>query len=303
MGELFPTDEFTSSPEWGSDASPAMEFTIPRMADINTNPPNGGPIRGTRMTWCKVEKIVRNRWSAAGLAFAVTTAALFALNATYVETLHAEATVSAGESVDAGAVEIGLKRVGIDAEALALAQVMPASVEDVIAEAWEELTLMSADLEQTDSQIALKEPRRTKALREIRGGQASPAERMEWEELEAEVQQLRARRESLLDQLFAAAIRELPSDQRVHLTRLRANKERPDPRHYSVADKTGAEWRRLRTALTNVRIADRFGEDPNPEDRAVIASWDAEPVVASAKVHRETHLAGIKSAWNTALDR
>ncbi len=190
---------------------------------------------------------------------------------------------------------------GITPETLAAAGVAAESVEGVIDDAREHLaehgTALWAAMDAHREAVADRDTR----LRKVVSGVASQNEKSAADSACSALSSACSGRDSALDGLYAAATAGLGSEQKAVLAVLRANKGRDLPVKYKTAARTDAEWTALRDALAGVRIANKTGEEVAEADTTLVSNTDAENAVSAAATGLGNNLAGVSSAWESAV--
>ena len=108
------------------------------------------------------------------------------------------------------------------------------------------------------------------------------------------------------EQAWLAAIHDecvavLTSQQSGTLATLKASRDWSHPVQYKAANRSEADWVHLRDALANVRIANKLGEQPDPEAVELVARAAAHPSVVAARVALNK-LPLIQIQWENAIN-
>ena len=61
------------------------------------------------------------------------------------------------------------------------------------------------------------------------------------------------------------------------------------------------EWHALRKALSNERICEKIGDEPDEAMQQALTTWRAEESCAAAKSAFDTNGAAVKAAWDSAV--
>lgn len=215
------------------------------------------------------------------------------------------ATAVSGESLPPTAAELrmAIDRVGITPESLTAAGVQPAEAAQVVTHARAHLdagrfsALTSSD---ADWQAARREVDRLEKL--VRAGQASQEDLSDLAQARADIGSATAARNALLESLRRAATADLPPEQAQSLLRIEANAAPGIEVAYRVNDRTEADWVTLREAASNLRVAQKLGEEPDYTASQLITRTDAEPEVAAARSYLDTRLPQVRSAFDQALE-
>lgn len=227
----------------------------------------------------------------------------------------AAAMVAAAGPKDAAALERGEKkkirldpelatalyRVGLQPERLAAAGVEAAVTDDVVVNVKSWLAEHPTSLIAADEALLEATKARDALFRKVRAGLASSEEVAGCQAAKATFDRATVARTALLDAAFAAGTRGLPKDQVDLLSRIQVNSAAWNiPLEYLVVDRTQEEWVRLRTALVNERISAEFGDAPDSDDQAYLATIRALFEVATVNVNLDTNLGAITDAWEEA---
>lgn len=227
----------------------------------------------------------------------------------------AAAVVAAAGPKDAAARERGEKkkirldpelatalyRVGLQPERLAAAGVEAAVTDDVVVNVKSWLAEHPATLSAADEALFEATKARDALFRKVRSGLASPEEIASCSTAKATFDAATAARASALASAFDAGTHGILQEQIVLLSLLQTNAAAWNvPLEYLVVERTQEEWVRLRSALANEKISAKYGEDPDGEDQAHLATVRAEHAVVTAKVNLDTKLGAITDAWEEA---
>ena len=205
--------------------------------------------------------------------------------------------------VDEVVLKDALTRVKLTPEHLAASQVATGEVSGVVADVETHLAVTLLDLPSADQEYGLAKADCDRLRRKVRSGLATNEEITA---CQAAIQRLDTAESDLdvvLDAILEAGIADLSAAQKAALRTLRSNRSTWNmPLEFMTVDRTEPEWVRLREALANERICAESGEDPDADEQAHLASCRAEQDVAAAKVHMDTHLSAIQSAWDSAVE-
>lgn len=194
-----------------------------------------------------------------------------------------------------------LYRVGLQPERLAAAGVGAAVTDDLVVNVKVWLAEHPADLSQADEALFQATKTRDELFRKVRSGLASQEEIEACSNAAAAYNSAAAARTAKLQTIFNEGTRVLTSEQAILLNRLQTNTQAWNiPLEYLVLEKTQEEWVRLRAALANEKISAKYGEDPDGDDQAHLATVRALNEVVTAKVNLDTKLGAITDAWEEA---
>jgi hypothetical protein len=194
-----------------------------------------------------------------------------------------------------------LYRVGLQPERLAAAGVEAAITDDLVVNVKTWLAEHPADLSQADDALFQATKTRDELVRKVRSGLASPDEIEACSNAAAAYISANAARTAKLEAIFNAGTQMLTSEQAILLNRLQTNAQAWNiPLEYLVLERTQEEWVRTRAALANEKISAKYGEDPDDEDQAHLATVRALNEVVAAKVSLDTNLGTITDAWEEA---
>jgi hypothetical protein len=196
---------------------------------------------------------------------------------------------------------LALHRVGLDPEALTAAGVSPSAVETVVGDAVEHLMVNLPLIEAADDAWAQSRQQCDQLKRVIQSGRATEDQIEAYPEARNQLALAEAQRQSLLDDLFSAATDALSESLRNTLATIRGNRNWDLPLEFLVMDRPEPEWVLLRDCLANERIADNFGEDPDPDAQAALAQIRSNPLVAVAKANLDANLTVVATAWHQAV--
>ena len=194
-----------------------------------------------------------------------------------------------------------LYRVGLQPENLTASGVASGVTDDVVVGVKTWLGQNTRALGDADQAYFDAITKRDQLVRLVQSGLASPEQIAECQVAKTDFDTKDAARKALLDTVFNAGTAPLLSGQKTQLARLRVNQSAWNvPLEYLVLDRTQEDWVHVRQALANERISARYGEDPDPDDQAYLATVRADPTVSTAKVNLDTNLGAVKAAWEQA---
>src|SRR5262245_8051939 len=194
-----------------------------------------------------------------------------------------------------------LYRVGLQPENLTAAGVPSTLADDVVIGVKIWLAQNTKALGDADQAFFDAITKRDQLVRLVQSGLASPDEIADCQVAKTDFDTKDLARKALLDVVFDAGTAPIVSEQKTLLSRFRVNQAAWSvPLEYMVLDRPQEEWVQVRQALANERISARYGEDPDPDDQAYLATVRADPAVSTAKVNLDTNLAAVKAAWEQA---
>ncbi len=210
---------------------------------------------------------------------------------------------------DAQVADLLLRRVHLAPEALAAAGLSAEEADGVCSL----MLLQSADHELVDAVQAATAAysRALQAAGTPRRAGPGPGQEHEGEQpasASARAENLadsRAMLDGLLDTVWSAATTGLDADKKARLARIRSNQAAgwnlPAP--YLVVERTGEDWKRLRSALATKHFVDHGGPVFPHTDTTIVATAHADPDVAAARQGLDLNLEPIQAAWANRLAR
>lgn len=200
----------------------------------------------------------------------------------------------------AAQVREALSLAGLNAQGLAAAgvqqsqvSVLVGNVRSHLAENGEQFSAALASYRQSSLQVQRLE-------RRVRSGVAPAEEVSALASARASLASAVSARDTAIANTFTAATANLSGSSIETLTTIRANRGREVPVQYAVVTRTDEQWTALRDALANVRISGRLGDTADSGCTQFLANASAESGVVAANSGLE-NLAGVSSAWNTAV--
>ncbi|MEZ6018421.1 MAG: hypothetical protein R3F49_25220 [Planctomycetota bacterium] len=194
-----------------------------------------------------------------------------------------------------------LARAGLGPEELAAAGLRGPDVTALIGRAEASDLVQNNLLEPADATLADARRRVEDLEKAIREGEREPGQLQALATARTDAASAEAQVASLLDRVFNAANQGVVATATDGLRRLQANKRwRTLPIQFLLAERTPAEWRELKEALTHERVCTKLGKPTNPTIMARLAQLRAAPAVAAALALSEANLAGVETAWRTA---
>jgi len=197
-------------------------------------------------------------------------------------------------------LRVALLRAGLGAEALAAAGLSAQEASTMVGAFSSAMASQPGALEHADSDYAAARVAKDHLQRKVRSGLATPQEVTDLAAAKAALATAEATRQQVFDGWFAAATQGLADAKVTRLVRIQANADWKLPVELLVSDRDQAEWVAIRKALANERICAEYGQDPNPQMQAALATWRAEAPVAAAKSACDANLGGVQAAWDAA---
>jgi hypothetical protein len=194
-----------------------------------------------------------------------------------------------------------LYRAGLDPEALAAAGVSPGTITTVVGDTVEHLIFNQAFIELADTAWAQSRKQCAQLKRKIQSGRATDEQVNAYQAAKAAFAQAKMQRQAALGTLVNVATGDLSNNKRSTLATIRANRHWDLPVEFLVVDRTEAQWVRLRNCLANERVADKWGEDPDPDAQAALAQLRSNPLVAAARANVDANLDVVNNAWQQAI--
>jgi hypothetical protein len=199
------------------------------------------------------------------------------------------------------AVDVALIRAGLDARSLAAAGLNANQVTALVAATSAHFVQHPEALRSADQAYAQARVAHDALERKIGSGLASSEEIAQLASARQALGAARALRASALQAIHTAATASLNETQRSKLATLRANAGKPGPIEFKAVERSEAEWLALRKALANERISAQCGDQPHAGCQTLLSTARSNASVAAAKSACDTNLAGIESAWSTAV--
>jgi hypothetical protein len=191
-------------------------------------------------------------------------------------------------------------RAGLGADELAAVGVSAQQVLGVMQPLADSVNQAPSALSAADESFATARRETDRLQRLIQSGKGTQEDVSAYQTQKAALATATSSRETILENLRAAAAVGLSSGQRLALTRIRANKHWSLPTEFLVIDRSEQEWVTLRDALANERISAKIGEAPDPESQAALAILRAQETVAAAHTALESNRTAVRAAWRTA---
>ena len=191
---------------------------------------------------------------------------------------------------------------GVSPEWLASAGVLHSGVAAVVEDGLAEIATRYSGLEQSLEQYTSARSQYEQLDRLVKGGRATEQQKQDRNTAAQTMQTADAAVQTALGAIYAASVDSLTTDQVAVLDTLAADGTRVLPIEYRTVTRSGADWVALRDALADIRIAAKYGEQPQAESVQIVALADSHARVAAAKVGLSS-LPLIQAAWDTAIGR
>lgn len=198
-------------------------------------------------------------------------------------------------------IAIAMRRCDLTPETLAAAGITANEVAGIIEDVGDELVTALAPLETADDDYATAKLESDRLRRLIQSGQGAEDDVAAYQTALASLQAAKSTRQTILEEIFEAAVDSLSSSEQDTLTSMCANATWKLPAEFLVTDHIEAQWVDLRECLDHERISADLGEDPDPQLIAALNQFRADPQVIAAKFALDANLVGVTSAWETAL--
>jgi len=205
-----------------------------------------------------------------------------------------------GPAISATELQVALLRAGLGAETLTAAGISSQQVSTIVTNARNELIAHPTRISEDDAAYAAGRVAADALQRKIESGQASQQEIASYSTATAALESARSERAAALDAVFSAATVGLNQTQIGLLQKLQANRSWKVSTEYLTVDRTEAEWLGLRDALSNERIAAKYGTEANGACQSLLSTARANQTVAAAKANAVANLATVSSAWDLA---
>jgi hypothetical protein len=137
--------------------------------------------------------------------------------------------------------------------------------------------------------------------RKIKSGLGSAEDVTAYEAAKANLETLTAKREAVLEEIFEAGIAGLSAGEKDALRTIRENAHWKLPVQYLTANRSEADWVKLRDYLDARRIHQEDGEEVPAEVTSFLATVESAGVVSGAKASLDSGIVAIQTAWNAAV--
>ncbi len=193
-----------------------------------------------------------------------------------------------------------LVRAGLTPEHLAAAGVDGTRARAVYAAAEAHLEEHIGTLRGADADLAEARAEHDRLLRLVQSGTGSPEDVTALASARTTLAGAQSAADAANAGLFAAATEGLSGGEvaAVQTARTNAGAGRALATRYLLQERTEAQWRRLRDALANRRIAAARGEEPDQGAAGTCLDADADSATAAANL--QANLAGVQAAWEAA---
>jgi hypothetical protein len=197
-------------------------------------------------------------------------------------------------------VQVALLRAGLSAQTLTAAGVSSQQVSTIVTNAKNELVAHPTRISEDDAAFASARASADALERKIESGLATQQEIASYASATTALESAQSERAAALDAVFSAATVSLNQTQIALLQKMQANRAWKMSTEFLTVDRTEAEWLGLRDALSNERIAAKYGNEANAGCQALLSTARANPTVAAAKASMVANLATVSSAWDVA---
>ncbi len=204
---------------------------------------------------------------------------------------------------EGAALDVMLRRAGLDPRALAAAGLSSQAATSVVQAAAAHVAQHGGDLTAADTAFLTAKPAADRLERKVQSGTATQEEIAAYPNQRAAANTAAAQRTAALDALFSAATANLTAPARATLGKIRANQGWQLPIEYLVADRTQAQWVALRDALAGERYCAEYHETLDAGVQTLLAGVRADGAVATATTGLATNSDSIGSAWASALSQ
>ena len=198
-------------------------------------------------------------------------------------------------------IEVAMRRAGLTPEALASSGVDSNEAATVVSKFQGAFDTDPAALSNADQAYSKLRVETDVLRRKVQSGLASQEEIAALQTSTAQFEAAEAKREDLLDGLFAAATTGLAPGELATLQAIRANAHWSLPSEFLVAEREQGEWVKLRDALSNEKICAKYGDPVNPDLNDFLSSCRSEQPVSMAKNACDANLAAVKQALSSTM--
>jgi hypothetical protein len=203
-------------------------------------------------------------------------------------------------TVTASDLRVAMLRAGLSAEALTAAGCSSQQVGTIVSTARNELMAHPVRITEDDAAYAAARAAADALQRKIQSGLASQQEIASYATATAALESAQNERAAALDAVFSAATVGLNQSQVALLQKIRANHSWKLSTELLTVDRTETEWVGLRDALSNERVAAKYGNEANGACQSLLSTARANQTVAAAKANAVANLATVSAAWDTA---
>ncbi|HKW11969.1 MAG TPA: hypothetical protein VJO33_16405 [Gemmatimonadaceae bacterium] len=205
-----------------------------------------------------------------------------------------------GPAISATELQVALLRAGLSAETLTASGVSSQQVSTIVSNARAELVAHPTRITEDDATYATARASADALQRKIESGLATQQEIASFATATAALESAQNERQAALDAVFSAATISLNQSQITLLQTMQANHAWKLPTEFLTVERTETEWISLRDALSNERIAAKYGNEANGACQSLLATARANPTVAAAKANAVANLAMVSTTWNSA---
>jgi len=204
-------------------------------------------------------------------------------------------TITAVELTD------GMLRAGFDAKALTAVGLTSNGVAAFITAYRDSLATQLAAIDAADTSFDAARVASDALRRKIESGKGSGEDVTAYQTQMSAMNSAKASRDAAFVSARTPVEALLTSEQRAQLARIRVNKTWELPMEFLLVDRTEVQWVALRDALSNEKIAPRYGEEVAPQHASVLSAARSNPDVALAKTRLESSLASVEAAIHAAI--
>ncbi len=194
-----------------------------------------------------------------------------------------------------------LLRVGFDAKALTAVGLSANGAAAFVAAFRGSCAIQAVVVDQADTAYSAARVSSDALRRKIESGKGSAEDVTEYQAQLAAMATAKTTSDAALTAARAPAEALLSQAQRAQLASIRANKTWELPMEFLLVDRSEVQWVALRDALSNEKIAPRYGGQTAPEHAAVLSAARSNNDVALAKTRLDTNLISLQAAINAAI--
>lgn len=198
-------------------------------------------------------------------------------------------------------LEVSAIRAGLDAKALAAAGTSAQTTPTVVSAVNTYLLAHPADLSAADEAHGTARREVDRLQRLIQSGKGTQQDVTSYQIQKAALEAATSQRAAALSAIFNAGVAGLNESQRLALAKVRANRQWEVAIEFLTVERSEADWIRVREALANERISAADGVQLDPAVASQLATWRADPAVASATTSLGSNLLSVTFAWNAAM--
>ncbi len=194
-----------------------------------------------------------------------------------------------------------LLRAGFDAKSLAAVGLSANGAAAFVAAFRSAYANQSAVFDAADTAYSAARVSSDALRRKIESGKGSAEDVTEYQAQMAAMATAKTTRDAALTAARAPAEALLSQSQRAQLASIRANKTWELPMEFLLVDRSEVQWVALRDALSNEKIAPRYGGQTDPAHAAVLSAARSNADVAQAKSRLDSNLVAMQAAINAAI--